>query len=377
MARMDSFLQSAGDPTSSPEAFLNSSSRLAPYQKSRVAKILVVDDEEPIRILLRHILEMSNYHCRLAADAAEARTLLGQEDFALILCDINMPGESGIDFIRYAVGSYPKTAAVMISVMSDPIIADYALEMGVYDFIIKPFEPNSVLISVANALRRRQLEMDNQAYSESLQRMVEERTDALEESMGKLRKALEGSIQAMARAVETRDPYTAGHQQRVADLACAIAIEMKLPKDKVEGVRMAGVIHDLGKISVPAEILSKTGKISDIEFSLIKTHPTVSYEILRPIDFPWPIARMVLQHHERENGSGYPSGLKRHEILLEAKILGVADVVEAMASHRPYRPALGVGVALEEISEHSGTLYDADAVKACVRLFQEKRFRFS
>lgn len=377
MARMDSFLQSAGDPTSFPEAFLNSSSRLAPYQKSRVAKILVVDDEEPIRILLRHILEMSNYHCRLAADAAEARTLLGQEDFSLILCDINMPGESGIDFIRYAVSEYPKTAAVMISVMSDPMVADYALERSVYDFIIKPFEPNSVLISVANALRRRQLEMDNQAYSESLQRMVEERTDALEESMGKLRKALEGSIQAMARAVETRDPYTAGHQERVADLARAIAIEMKLPKDKVEGVRMAGVIHDLGKISVPAEILSKTGKISDIEFSLIKTHPTVSYEILRPIDFPWPIARMVLQHHERENGSGYPSGLKRHEILLEAKILSVADVVEAMASHRPYRPALGVGVALEEISEHRGTLYDSDVVKACVRLFQEKRFTFS
>jgi HD-GYP domain-containing protein (c-di-GMP phosphodiesterase class II) len=207
--------------------------------------------------------------------------------------------------------------------------------------------------------------------------MVEERTDALEESMGKLRKALEGSIQAMARAVETRDPYTAGHQQRVADLACAIAIEMKLPKDMIEGVRMAGVIHDLGKISVPAEILSKTGKISDIEFSLIKTHPTVSYEILRPIDFPWPIAQMVLQHHERDNGSGYPFGLHRHEILLEAKILGVADVVEAMASHRPYRPALGVEVALEEISEHSGTLYDFDVVQACVKLFREKRFRFS
>jgi HD-GYP domain-containing protein (c-di-GMP phosphodiesterase class II) len=219
--------------------------------------------------------------------------------------------------------------------------------------------------------------MDNQAYSQSLQRMVEERTDALEESMGKLRKALEASVQAMARAVETRDPYTAGHQQRVADLACAIASEMKLPKDQIEGVRMAGVIHDLGKISVPAEILSKTGKISDIEFSLIKTHPTVSYEILRPIDFPWPIARMVLQHHERENGSGYPSGLKHDEILLEARILGVADVVEAMASHRPYRPALGVEVALEEISEHCGILYDSDVVRACVNLFRESRFQFS
>jgi PAS domain S-box-containing protein/putative nucleotidyltransferase with HDIG domain len=188
--------------------------------------------------------------------------------------------------------------------------------------------------------------------------------------------ALKATIESIARTTEIRDPYTAGHQKRVAQLAFAISGEIGLPKDNTEAVRMAAVIHDIGKIHVPAEILSKPGKLSENEFRLIKLHPQAGFDILKNIEFPWPIAKIVLQHHERMNGSGYPSGLSGGAILIEARILAVADVVEAMDSHRPYRPALGIDKALEEINRNKGTLYDADAVDACVRLFQEKSFKF-
>jgi PAS domain S-box-containing protein/putative nucleotidyltransferase with HDIG domain len=198
--------------------------------------------------------------------------------------------------------------------------------------------------------------------------------DKLKESFEKLRKAMDGIIQAMALTAETRDPYTAGHQQRVARLAHAIARELRLPEEQIEGIRVAGVLHDMGKIYVPAEILSKPGRITEIEFNMIKTHPKVGHDILNSIEFPWPIARIVLQHHERMDGSGYPSGLSGKNIMLESRILAVADVIEAMASHRPYRPTLGIDKALEEISEKKGILYDPDVVDACLKLFNEKRF---
>jgi putative nucleotidyltransferase with HDIG domain len=185
-----------------------------------------------------------------------------------------------------------------------------------------------------------------------------------------------GVIQAMALTVERRDPYTAGHQRRVADLARGVAAEMGLPTHQIDGIRMAGLIHDLGKICVPAEILSKPGRLTEIEHTLIKDHPQVGFEILKEIEFPWPVAQIVLQHHERIDGSGYPSGLTANDIILEAKTLAVADVVEAMASHRPYRPTLGREMALKEISKNRGVLYDPDVVDACLRLLKEKGFQF-
>ena len=187
---------------------------------------------------------------------------------------------------------------------------------------------------------------------------------------------LEGTVQAIATTVEMRDPYTAGHQRRVAQLAAAIAVEMGLPEEQAHGIHLAGTIHDLGKIQTPAEILSKPGKLSTTEFSLIKEHAQNGYEILKDIEFPWPIAQMVLQHHERLDGSGYPQGLQGNEILLEARIMAVADVVEAMASHRPYRPGLGIDAALAEITKGHSTYYDVNAVDACARLFREKGFKF-
>jgi len=192
-----------------------------------------------------------------------------------------------------------------------------------------------------------------------------------------LRQSLEESIKAIANTVEMRDPYTAGHQRRVGQLAAAIARELGLPEDTMRGIELAASIHDLGKISVPAEILAKPTKLTAIEFMLLKNHAQAGFDIIKDIKFPWPIATMVLQHHERQDGSGYPQGLKGEQILLESRIMAVADVVEAMASHRPYRAALGIDSALQEIERGRGTVYDAAVVDACLRLFTEKRFTFS
>jgi PAS domain S-box-containing protein len=191
----------------------------------------------------------------------------------------------------------------------------------------------------------------------------------------RLRKALRGTVQAVAVMVETRDPYTAGHQRRVSDLARTIATGMNLSHDQIDGLRTAGTIHDIGKISIPAEILSMPRRLTPIEFSLIKTHAQSGYDILKDIEFPWPIARMILEHHERVDGSGYPNGLTGDKLLMESKILTVADVVEAIASHRPYRAALGIGVALEEITKNKGIHYDPDVVDACLHIFNEKGYK--
>ena len=194
-------------------------------------------------------------------------------------------------------------------------------------------------------------------------------------SIERLRKSLRATVQAIAAVVEAKDPYTAGHQRRSADLARAIAADMGFSRDRTDFIRIAATIHDIGKIAVPAEILSKPTKLNDIEFGLIRTHSQAGYDILKDVEFPWQVADVILQHHERMDGSGYPQGLKGEDILVEARILAVADVVESMASHRPYRPALGLEAALAEVENNKETLYDADAVDACLRLFREKGFQ--
>jgi putative nucleotidyltransferase with HDIG domain len=202
----------------------------------------------------------------------------------------------------------------------------------------------------------------------------EKREIELLKSRFDLKDSLIGTVAAMSRAVEARDPYTAGHQSRVADIACAIAEEMGLNEDQVEGIQMGATIHDIGKIQTPAEILSKPTKLSALEYLLIQEHAAKGYEILKDIKFPWPVAEIAYQHHERIDGSGYPQGLKGEEICLEARIVAVADVVEAMSSHRPYRAALGIEVALDEVKANRGILYDPVAVDACLKAHEKKMF---
>lgn len=227
-----------------------------------------------------------------------------------------------------------------------------------YEARIVPLNKNEVIAVVRNITPRKRAESE------------------LKQSLHKLEATIENTLRAMAKILETRDPYTAGHQQRVAVLAMAIAKDMHLPENQMKGLHIAALIHDIGKIYIPAEILSRPTNLTESEFALLKTHPDVGYRILKNIEFRWPVAEIIVQHHERLDGSGYPKGLKNGEIMLEAKILAVADVVEAMLSHRPYRPTRGIKTTLQEIEDNKGILYETEVVDVCLKLFNEKGFRF-
>jgi PAS domain S-box-containing protein len=235
----------------------------------------------------------------------------------------------------------------------------------------------ATLVVVRDITERKQMEEEIRNARQTLEIRVKERTSELKQSLEKVERLMKETVGALSAAVEAKDPYTAGHQKRVAELACALAKEMGLSKEKIDGIHIAGIVHDIGKIHIPAEILTRPGTLSQAEINLIDMHSQYSYDILQGIEFPWPIAAIVLQHHEKIDGSGYPHGLSGDRILPEAKILTVADTVEAMATNRPYRVSIGLEGALEEISGKKGILYDPDVVTACLRLFNEKRFAFS
>lgn len=283
-----------------------------------------------------------------------------QSPFNLVLLDLDLPDSHGLDTLLRVIGQAPEVPIVVMTGLNDEQLGLRAVKQGAQDYLIKgQVDSNLLARTIRHAIERKRMQQETQ------------------HTMDKLRKALGGIVQAMALTVEKRDPYTAGHQQRVAHLARAIAKEMGLSTEVIDAIRIAGLIHDLGKISVPVEILSKPGAINGNEFGIIKSHPQIGYDILKEIEFPFSIAQIVLQHHERMDGSGYPLGLSGEAILQEARILGVADVVEAMASHRPYRPALGIDVALEEILRNKDTIYDPEVADACLKLFREKGFKFA
>jgi putative two-component system response regulator len=311
--------------------------------------------------------------------------------FAMAFVDMKMPGIDGAETARQIWELDPFLFIVIVTAYSD-VSPDWIVHLAGREdllYLRKPFNINEIkqfarCLTAQWALRQeRHLLADRlRIANEGLEQQVEERTrelkrseDALKATLAIQRRALGATIEALAATAEARDPYTAGHQRRVANLSRAIATEMGLPKDDIEAIHMAGAIHDIGKIRVPSEILNRPGKITSLEMQLIRMHPEVGYEILKGIDFPWPVAEIELQHHERLDGSGYPQGLKDGEILIQARVIAVADVVEAMTSHRPYRPALGIDVALAEIEKNRGILYDAEAVDACLRLFREKGFQ--
>jgi PAS domain S-box-containing protein len=243
-----------------------------------------------------------------------------------------------------------------------------------YQFRCRRRDGRAIVLEVDGALARiggKEL-IVGVAHDVTERSMVETRE---RDHLRRIEEAVMGTITVVSRMVELRDPYTAGHEARVAEVAVAIGQEMRLPADRLEGLSLAASIHDLGKIAIPSDILAKPGKLSEIEYEYVKHHAQAGYELLQGLSFPWPLADMVRQHHERIDGSGYPLGLKGAEILLEARILAVADVVEAMASHRPYRASRGVEVALEEIERNAGVLYDAEVAATCLRLFREKGYR--
>jgi len=340
-------------------------------------KILIVDDDEAIRNLLRRILEREGYTSELAMDAEEAIEFLKKQKFDLVISDVVMPGKSGIQLLEEIKANYPNISTLMISGNSTQKTAESIISKGASAFLLKPFQKKQVVISVSNALRRRALDLQSRFEVQNLENIIQDQTQDLFKANERLSSILDGTIKAMSLAVESRDPYTAGHQERVSDIATAIAIRMDFSEERIHYLKMAGMIHDIGKISVPAEILCKPTRLSEAEFNIMKEHPLTGYKILKEIEFPYPLAKIVYQHHERLDGSGYPNGLSGDEIYMEAKILAVADVVEAMASHRPYRPSLGIDIAIDEIKKNRGRMFDPDVVDTCCYLFENNLIKLS
>lgn len=333
--------------------------------------ILAVDDTPASLKLLTELLMGEGYNVRSAINGELALKSAFSHPPELILLDIRMPDMDGFEVCRKlkANAGTSHIPVIFVSALTDTDEKLRGFELGAVDFVTKPYQREELLARV-----RTHLEVDR--LRNHLEDVVEERTKKLKENQERMHAMLLDFITSLGATTEARDPYTAGHQRRVAHLAVEIARELQWPEDQIEGLYLASVVHDFGKIHIPAEILSKPGRLSELEFAFIKQHPETGYEILKSVDFPWPIAQTVLQHHERLDGSGYPYGLKEDEILAEAKVLAVADVVEAMTSHRPYRAALGLDAALDEITLHRGVLYDNRAVDACLRVFREKGYVF-
>jgi putative two-component system response regulator len=331
----------------------------------RQSKVLIVDDDQFALQSMVRALGSESYQVVTAASGLEAIDLLRQDSFDLVLTDLKMPGVDGLVVLRKVREIAPQAVVLILTGYASLESAIEALRQGAYDYLVKPCSDDELKLKITEGLKK--------------VRLSKERTRAEEElrqSYVKSRRTLEEIVHALASAVEMKDPYTAGHQRRVTQLACAIAKEMGLSEKQIEGLRIAAAIHDIGKINVPAEILRKPNALTDLEYALVKTHSQVGHDVLKEIEFPWPVAQIVLQHHERMDGSGYPQGLSGDNIILEARILGVADVVEAMVSHRPYRATLGICEALGEISQNKGILYDPEVVNACSKLFTEKGFKF-
>lgn len=338
--------------------------------KKNKAKILVVDDTPASLKLLTDIMKAEGYEVRSAITGELALNAAMSNPPDLILLDIRMPEIDGFEVCR-RLKATPLTQdvpVIFVSAASETDEKVQGFQLGAVDYVTKPYQRDELLSRVRAHLELHQLR-------HHLTDVVNERTAQLIESEKKLKDILLDSVALLAAIVEMRDPYTAGHQHRVAEIAVAIAKILHLSEAQIEGIHLAGVVHDVGKIQIPAEILSKTGGLGDIEYMLVKEHARNGYDLLKTVDYPWPIAKIVLQHHERLDGSGYPQALKGEEILFEARIIAVADVVESMTSHRPYRPALGIDAALEEIERNRGVLYDPVVVDACCKLFRELGYK--
>jgi len=341
---------------------------------SKKLKILTIDDEYLIREIITDYLEDNGYEVVQAENGKKGLDVFRAEKPDLVLVDLRMPEMDGLDVLSIINKEAPQIPIIMVSgtgILQDAI---EAIRKGAWDYVSKPIQDMAVLDHAVNrSLERAQLLRENESYKKDLEDKVHQRTKELEKSNAQLRSTLEDIVESLSILTEKRDPYTSGHQKRVSVIAALIAQEMNLSDEEVTAIRFAGQLHDIGKIYVPAEFLSKPTRLDDEEMAVIRKHPTIGYEILKYIQFPWPIAKTIYQHHERLDGSGYPCGLTDPDILLDAKIIAIADVVEAMSSHRPYRPALGVQKALEEIKKNIGVYYCEDCAKALLNLFEKKR----
>ena len=354
--------------------------------KKDQARILVVDDEVPVRRLLARLLEQNGYSCGTAGDAREAVAALDAEPFDLLLTDI-MPGESGLDLIRQASERYPSLATVMVTGLDDRELANAALELGAYGYVIKPFESNEILISVTNALRRRALEIENRGHQKRLEQQIKERTTELwnairhlETTQENLRRSREETVKRLSMAAEFRDDETGRHIQRMSRYCALLAREMGADSERGELIRVASQMHDIGKLGIPDSILRKPGPLTPDERKVMERHCEIGWRILAEsqselLDIAAVIART---HHERLDGTGYPHGLSGDDIPFEGRVAAIADVFDALTTDRIYRSAMPLGRALEIMQEGRGTHFDAaaldgffDALDQVIRIHEE------
>jgi cyclic di-GMP phosphodiesterase len=324
---------------------------------TRSARVLLVDDDQQTLNVLGRILERAGHEWVAARQTSDARKRLAEGKFALVLTDVNMPGESGLKLIEHALAEYPDTAAIMVTDIDDPAFARAALELGTYGYIIKPFTPNEVTIAVDNALRRRQLEVENRAHREALEQVVRTRTVALERSAKQLKLTREEMVRRLSRAVEYRDEETGGHTERMSRYCGVLAQRAGLD---AESIRISSPMHDVGKVAIPDHILLKSGRLEPAERREMERHTVIGHEILSGSGSALLelAATIAWTHHEKFDGSGYPRALSGSAIPLEGRVAAIADVFDALTSSRSYRPAFSLEQAVQMMREERGRHFD-------------------
>lgn len=356
--------------------------------------ILIVDDEDYILNAFKRILADEDYEVHTASNGLEGLNKLhtAQRPYSLIISDQRMPMMSGVQFFTQAKDIFPDAIRILLTGYADTGAVIDAINKGrVHFYFTKPWHEEELLLHIKQSFSKVEILQENKRLIELIKNKNDEllkltktlekktkdktndllaQTEKLKESYKKSQIILDGIVKTLSKIIETRDPYTSGHEDQVAKIACKIAKEMKLTEEQIAAIHVAATLHDIGKISVPSEILTKPGRLSDLEREIIKTHCKVANDILINIEFPYPVAEIIFQHHERMDGSGYPRGLKGDKIVIEARIIGAADVMDAMASYRPYRPALGVDAAIEEIVKFRGITYDPAVVDACLKIYK-------
>ena len=326
-------------------------------------KILVVDDEEAIREVISTLLEAQGYRCTIAPNGRLAAEQIERDSHDLVVSDIVMPELDGLKLLARVRERDPDVPVIMVTAMHDISIALQAIRSGAYDYILKPFEKDQLYLSVRRALERRRLVLENRTYQRDLERLVAERTQQLSLALRDLEKSYDYTLEALGGALDAKDAETEGHCQRVTAFTITMAKSMKVDKATIRHIARGAFLHDIGKMGVPDSILRKPGPLTDAERTVMRKHCEIGYAVLERIPFLHEAAEIVLTHQECYDGSGYPRGLKGEEIPLGARIFAVADTLDAMISDRPYRKALPIAVAQEEIRTHSGTQFDPKVVE--------------
>jgi putative two-component system response regulator len=331
-----------------------------------MALILIVDDEHTLRRALRRALERGGYTVAEASNASEARERLAGDQVDLMLCDINMPGESGLDLVRDLSNSDADTGVVMLTGIDDPVVAAEALAMGSYGYLVKPISPNEALINVSSALRRRELERERLEHVRELEAKVLTRTSALRDALARLdaseQHAQRDAVDRLVTALTLRSEETGAHIERVGRYAGLLVSRHGPGAPSEEETTLAGMLHDVGKIGIPDRILLKPGPLDHDEFEIIKRHPALGYALLANSDSPVLMlgAEIAITHHERWDGTGYPAGLRDHQIPISGRIAAIADVFDALTSDRVYRPALAIDEASSVMRDERGRHFDPD-----------------